>query len=143
MRSYSQQSSNNNTDDKQQHPRSPVKLERKPALRLQNSLEYEGIHLDQNPDVTDDDLFDAATIVLPGEFNCKMHICPVLLKDFPHVHTTSKNLKYQWSSSLSDYPVKFRFTPMTLELDLKVMTSSARSQTCSIQTTKIHTLLLL
>ncbi len=65
MRSYSQQS--NNADDKQHH-RSPVKLERKPALRLQNSLEYEGIHLDQNPDATDDDLFDAATVVLPGEF---------------------------------------------------------------------------
>ena len=75
MRSYSQQSA---TDE--QKPKQPGDDDRKerPKLKQSNSLEKEGINLEPK-EQNGDDLFDAATVVLPGQcwFRCSLRICSI------------------------------------------------------------------
>ena len=76
MRSYSQQTTNE--EQKPEQPGDDDSKE-KPKLKQSNSLEKEGINLEPK-DQNADDLFDAATVVLPGQcwLRCSLRICSIV-----------------------------------------------------------------
>lgn len=68
VRSYSQQSTAQAGQPTNEEQSTALK---KPALKPKNSLEGEGINLmGQTNQETAEDLFDAATVVLPGKYAC-------------------------------------------------------------------------
>ena len=79
MRSYSQQSATE--EHKPEQPGDDDKKE-KPKLKQSNSLEKEGINLELK-EQNADDLFDAATVVLPGQccLQCCLRICSIVLNN--------------------------------------------------------------